>query len=78
LHPSVGGGKTDKIKYREKEQNFECYEFALQDLVKKFIRLMTMDISKVYTEYVYTNKKGWIKGKVRITYPVESEKHEKP
>ena len=66
------GGKTEKFK--EIQQNFECYEFALQAIIKKCIKLNELDLTKVYIEYVPTKQKyGWIKGKFKITYEVEKD-----
>jgi hypothetical protein len=62
-------------KFKEIQQNFECYEFALQSIIKKFIKLNDLDLTKVYIEYIPTKGKyGWIKGKFRITYPVDEKK----
>lgn len=64
-------------KYKETEQNFECYEFALQSIIKKFVKVMKVDLTKVYIEYEPTPKYGWIKGKFRILYPLNGEKNDK-
>ena len=61
-------------KFKEKTESFECYEFALQSIIKRAVKALTVDISKVYVEYVPANGKGWIKGKFRIIYPVEEKK----